>query len=411
MFLWKLYDGKDYKIKPTLERIKNAAKELNNPQKNYFSFIIGGTNGKGSTCAFLNNLILKAGNRVGWFVSPHLVSENERIRVNSVPIDERELELYVKDLKKLFEKYELTYFEAVTLIALKYFVDNKVEYAVWEVGMGGRWDATRVSESKIACLTNVGKDHMKWLGNTVDLIAIEKLEIARNVDTFCVGSMRFPIYPFALKLEKEEKFELVAAGIDYEYYGTLNKDHTLLKSFKLKDFKIEDIKLSLWGKRQLDNAALSLSAFLSSPIKKDKELIKNALESTYWEGRMEILRKTPLILVDGAHNEDAVIRSIKEVYEFYKNIRIVFSSLKDKEWKKELSFVRKFFDEITLVPINYKRAESIDNLKSFAVDLGFKVSILESVKDILSLKEDAFVFGSLYLIGELKALINLNINT
>ncbi|MGC8649453.1 MAG: hypothetical protein ACP5S8_00600 [Hydrogenobaculum sp.] len=140
MKLWDLYEGKDYKINPTLDRILKARDYVKNPEKQYKSIIVGGTNGKGSTCAFLNYLLVEHGLKTGWFVSPHLVRENERLRVNNILISDEELEYYVKDLKPVFEKFELTYFEAITLMGLLYFKDKNVDIYM---GSGNGWKMGR----------------------------------------------------------------------------------------------------------------------------------------------------------------------------------------------------------------------------------------------------------------------------
>jgi len=406
MKLWDLYEGKDYKINPTLDRILKARDYVGNPEKHYKSVIVGGTNGKGSTCAFLNYLLIEHGLNTGWFVSPHLVRENERLRVNNIHIKDEELEYYVKSLKPVFEKFELTYFEAITLIGLLYFKDKNVDIVVWEVGMGGRWDGTRASSPFIGVLTNIGKDHMKWLGNTVDKIAAEKLEIANGTKAFLIGNNRYPLYPMATEKAKEQNTKLFVAGEDFEYKGYVDKHSTYIEEFNFLDFNMKSLKLGLWGKHQIDNGALALASFLSIPtvealFKPKEELIKRALEKTYWEGRMEILREKPLIMIDGAHNVSALVKIIKDIKEHF-DIKLVMGSLKDKEWQKELDILRTYFDEITFVPIHYKRAEDIDNMLNYAKSIGFKTHTLEDAKDILNLKDDVFVFGSLYLLGELK---------
>ncbi len=405
MKLWELYEGKDYKINPTLERILKATDYIGNPQKHYRSIIVGGTNGKGSTCAFLDYLLVHHGFKTGWFVSPHLVSENERLRVSNILISEDELSYYVKSIKPVFEKFELTYFEAITLIGLLYFKDKNVDIVVWEVGMGGRWDATRASEAFLGVLTNIGKDHMKWLGNTVDLIAREKLEIANATKIFLIGNNRFPLYPMGVEKALEQNTKLFVAGEDFEYRGYIDKHNTIIEDFRFLDYHFKSLKLGLWGTHQIDNGALALSSFLSFYEKPDEKAIKKAISSTYWEGRMEILRENPLIMIDGAHNVSALVKVIKDVKRYFPDIRLVMGSLKDKEWQKELDILKEYFDSITFVPIHYKRGESIENMSSYAKGIGFKVDILEDAKDIINLKDDVFVFGSLYLLGELKRVI------
>ncbi len=157
MHLWEIYKGKDYNIVPTLDRIQKATEYIGLSNPSFLSFQIGGTNGKGSTCAFLESLLRHHGYKTGWFVSPHLFQETERWRVNAQNMPEDRLNYYVKEFKPIFEKFNLTYFEACTLIAMKYFQDEQVDFAVFEVGMGGRWDATKVCRPHVCPLrTPVG---------------------------------------------------------------------------------------------------------------------------------------------------------------------------------------------------------------------------------------------------------------
>jgi dihydrofolate synthase/folylpolyglutamate synthase len=272
--------------------------------------------------------------------------------------------------------------------------------------MGGRWDGTRASSPFIGVLTNIGKDHMKWLGNTVDKIAAEKLEIANGTKALLIGDNRYPLYPMATEKAKEQNTKLFVAGEDFEYKGYVDKHSTYIEEFNFLDFNMKSLKLGLWGKHQIDNGALALASFLSIPtvealFKPKEELIKKALEKTYWEGRIEILREKPLIMIDGAHNVSALVKIIKDIKEHF-DIKLVMGSLKDKEWQKELDLLKNYFDEITFVPIHYKRAEDVKTMINYAKSIGFKTSFLNDPKDIFGLKEDVFVFGSLYLIGELK---------
>ncbi|HIQ24891.1 MAG TPA: bifunctional folylpolyglutamate synthase/dihydrofolate synthase, partial [Persephonella sp.] len=179
MKLFKLFNGKTFKIEPGLERIKKACEEIGNPQNKFPSILVAGTNGKGSTCAFLENIFRIHGFKTGLFTSPHIVEENERWQINRKNIENKKLEEYIKQIKYLIQKYELTYFEASTLLAFKYFADEKVDIAILEVGLGGRWDATNVATPEISVITNVSYDHMHMLGDTLEKIAFEKTGITR----------------------------------------------------------------------------------------------------------------------------------------------------------------------------------------------------------------------------------------
>lgn len=400
--LWELYKGKDFNIKPTLERIQKACEYIGNPQKSYPSVLVGGTNGKGSTCAFTESILRKHGLKTGWFVSPHLIRENERWRINGVEITDERLREYVKELKPVFEKFELTYFEAATLIAVKYFADEKVDAVVFEVGMGGRWDATKVSIPKVVAITNVERDHTRWLGKNVYEIAEDKLHLYREGVPLVIGSARFPLYPKALEMGIKD---LIVAGLDYEYYGKVEREKTVLLNYSYKDLSLSNLELSLFGKWQIDNAANALTIskeFLGNLV---EEKTKEALKTTKWEGRMEILRSKPLLMIDASHNPYAVAKVIKEVKKYFPEIKVAFSSLVGKDWQLSLEIISKYFNEVYIIPIDYYRAEDPKNLINFSKELGLEAKLI-TPEEAINLEHDLLVLGSIYLISEIKKAYN-----
>ena len=396
--LWELYKGRDFDVKPTLERIRKACEYLGNPQREYPSILVGGTNGKGSTCAFTESILRKHGLKTGWFVSPHLLKENERWRINAREISEERLKEYVKELKSLFKKFELTYFEAATLIAVKYFADEKVDVAVFEVGMGGRWDATKVSNPEVVAITNVERDHTRWLGRNVYEIAEDKLHLYREGSPLVLGSARFPLYTKAVEMGIRN---LIVAGLDYEYYGRVEKDKTTILKYSYKDFYLEDVKLSLFGKWQIDNASTAVTITKVFLGDLDKKSTKEALRNARWEGRMEILRSKPLLMVDASHNPYAVAKVIKEVRKHFPEIKIAFSALVGKEWQLSLEIISRYFNEIYIVPIDYYRAENPKNIENFAKKLGLKAKII-SIDEAINFPQDLLILGSIYLISGIK---------
>ena len=400
--LWELYKGKDFDVKPTLERIQKACEYLGNPQEKYPSILVGGTNGKGSTCAFTESLLRHHGLKTGWFVSPHLMSENERWRINAREISEERLRDYVKELKPLFEKFELTYFEAATLIAVKYFADEQVDVAVFEVGMGGRWDATKVSNPKVVAITNVERDHTRWLGKNVYEIAEDKLHLYREGTPLVLGSARFPLYPKAIEMGIKSP---IVAGLDYEYYGEVSKEGTTLTNYSYRDVSFKNLRLSLFGKWQIDNAAYALTITYEFLKHLAEKKVKEALETTKWEGRMEVLRSKPLLMLDASHNPYAVAKVIKEVKKTFPEIKIAFSSLAGKEWELSLEIISQYFKEVLVIPINYYRAENPKKIADFAKSVGMKVKII-SPEEAVNLQQNLLVIGSIYLISEIKRIYN-----
>ena len=401
MLLYDLYKGKDYRIVPTLDRIQKAVKFLGLENLHYVSFQVGGTNGKGSTCAFLESILRHHGYKTGWFVSPHLVEEEERWRINGQKMPSTKLEHYVKELKGVFERFELTYFEACTLIALKYFEDEKVDVAVFEVGMGGRWDATKMCNPSVCVITNVERDHTKWLGTDVESRAVEKLGIYRKGVPLILGSMKFPLYTKAL--EMCDPRDLIVGGLDFFSYGRISKEKTVLEEYVWKNMHIKEVPLGLWGKWQIGNASLAITA-AGSLIKLNADILKEALKNTYWEGRMEIVRSNPLLILDGAHNTDSIKKVVREVKKYIGGITPVFTGLKEKEWKESMYFLRELSERIYLVQIKHHRGEKLELLEKHAKEVGFREVVpLSSSEEVPYIDEDLLVIGSLYLVGEVKS--------
>lgn len=398
MKLWDLYRGRDYHIEPTLRRIREAVEYVGNPQSSFPAILVGGTNGKGSTCAFIERILREHGLKTGWFVSPHLVSENERWRINGIPVDDKTLSGYVRDLRGVFERFGLTYFEAAVLIALLYFKDEGIDVAVMEVGMGGRWDATKVCNAEVVVLTNVERDHTRWLGRNVEEIAKDKINLYVKGRPFVIGSSRYPLYTVALDMGIRD---LIVAGTDFTYSGRVEGVNTYLLDYSFRDLTISKAKLGLWGRWQVDNAALGITASsLFACLDHGKTI--SALRETRWEGRMEILRKKPLLIVDGSHNPYAVAKVVKEILRVF-DAKILFTGLKDKDWRLSLEIIRRHTDTILLTEVSYHRGESLKELYRTAKILGFKrIELLRSPSEVWSLDEDVVAIGSLYLVGEIK---------
>ncbi len=408
MVLWELFKGLELNFTPTLERVKRACRDLGNPQNSYPSVIVGGTNGKGSTTAFLESLLRHHGLKTGRFVSPHLVDETERWRINNEPIDEATLKHYVERIKPLIEKYRLTYFESAMVIATLLFKEEGVHVGIIEAGLGGRWDASKVHSPLLTAITNVGLDHTKWLGETLEEIADDKTELIYPERTTVLGTDDEPLLSIAEKKAKARKSRLVVANRDFTFRGFSRFPETLLEEYTYKTYGVESAELGLYGRHQIRNAALGLTLFFELSellgFKPDTVAVKRALKETRWEGRFEIVRKEPLLVLDGAHNPHALAEVLDELKHLERFPFIVYGTMRDKDWKTQLGLIRKYTDRIGLVEVNYHRSESLENLEKFARSLNFaEIRTFRSVREMLdSLNEDAAVLGSLYLIGEVK---------
>jgi len=265
------------------------------------------------------------------------------------------------------------------------------------VGMGGRWDATKVVNANVIGITNVERDHTKWLGDTVEKIALEKLQLYREGRPLILGTARYPLFTKAVELGLKNLF---VAGIDYEYFGKVEASKTILESFSSEKFSVRGAELSLWGKWQIDNASTAI-ALSSLFTKLEESKVKKALSLTVWEGRMEVLREEPLLMIDASHNPYAVVKVIKEVKKYFPSVRLAFSSLKGKEWELSLKLIRNYFKEVYILPIEYYRAEDVKNLITFSEEIGLNAKVFEP-EELINKKEDILVIGSIYLISDFK---------
>jgi dihydrofolate synthase/folylpolyglutamate synthase len=407
MKIYELYKNREFDIKVGLDRIKEALDYLGNPERAFKSVLISGTNGKGSTSAFLESLLRHHNLKTGLYTSPHLIRENERFQINRNEISDEELSNYVKLIEQIIDKFQLSYFEAITLTAFLYFKDNNVDIAVLEVGLGGRWDATNVVYPEVSVITNVSLDHTHILGDTIEKIAFEKLGITRKDRPLVIGRKQDEIIKQALDLGIKD---IYYPPDNYQYRYYLKDELTTIDyKFPKFDVNIKNIQSRLLGKRQAENIATALTTFLLLMNRLNRsyktELIKEAIFNTSWKGRMEILSQKPLTIIDGAHNFDAIQQSIREIKELFpeKKIYLIYSSMKDKNWKEYIEFLKKETKNISFVEIPIERG-----LKSSELMYNFPdIRTFNSFNDAYSfiskeIDKDSLILilGSLYFIGD-----------
>ena len=405
MKLYELFNKKVFHIDLGLDRIKKALNDLENPQNYFKSVLISGTNGKGSTSAFLESLLRHSGFKVGLFTSPHLIDERERWQINRTYISKEKLNRYIEIIKPLIEKYELTYFEASTILAFLYFKDENIDIAVLEVGLGGRYDATNVVYPELSIITNVGLDHTHILGDTLDKIAFEKLGIAREEIPLVLGSNQ----PELVEQAKSMKIKSLFLPYKDYWFKTYYEDMKQKVDYRFKDTFFEGLETNLIGKRQGNNLATALTGYIILMERLNKSIDKNkvhkAVFNTKWKGRMEIVSKNPTVVIDGAHNEEALLKTYSELTEIFnkKSIITVISFMKDKNFNKLIDIAKEFSKDIVFVETPFDRGVKIKDLKKDYGNLKYLENI-HKLKDFINknVKKDEIVLitGSLYFIGE-----------
>ena len=388
-----------------LGRMQRAVDLLGNPEKAYPIIHVTGTNGKGSTIAFMRELFVVHGKKVGTFTSPHIISIHDRIGINGQAIVDSDfirLAEQVKEMEKtLLETHDqLSFFELLTLIAFLYFREQEVDLVLLEVGIGGLLDTTNVVTGEIAVITSIDLDHQETLGDSLEEIAEQKAGI------FKVGK-KAVIAKFAPKAElvcqkraRELAVELYQAGGDF----TLNAG-----DFSSSLASFSKLEIGLEGAYQQENASLALQSFLlfmaSREEKIEEELVRQALQETHWAGRLERIR--PQIYLDGAHNLPALTRLVEFLQEKIQQgyqVRILFGALKRKDYQGMLGYLSEQLPQVELKVTGFDYQGSLDEKDVTGYDLissygGFIREFEEKAKD----QDLLFVTGSLYFISEVRA--------
>ncbi len=408
-FIEWVQSQKRFSKKTNLDNMKYFCKLLCNPESSFKAIHVTGTNGKGSTVAMLTSVLMAKGYNVGTFTSPYIECFNERIAFNTKPIDDDDL---LKMANRVIEIYPIleennfpkpTFFEFITLCAFCYFKSlNNLDYAVIEVGMGGRLDSTNVITPIVSIITNVALDHMQILGNTKEAILIEKLGIVKdNIPVVC-GL-------------KEENLKMIATNdanihnsqiVFPKYNEVKNVKCDLSKT--CFTYQGQDYQLSLLGFHQVENALLVIETFnlLKDDLKLSIQDLHNGLKNTKWVGRLEKINDDPVIYIDGGHNIDGISR----ITEFVKslnipNVRAVISISHDKELLPMIKMVDETFDEIIFTSYTYARSAKAEDLYNLSSSKNKKCieNLDVAVKYVLTNKKPITIFlGSLYLASEIR---------
>lgn len=331
-------------IKLGLDRIERLLSSFGNPEKGFRSIIIGGTSGKGSTCVMLGSILKEAGYKVGVFTKPHLWDFTERITINGKRISERDFVRLAEKIKPFAdnvgkETESPTFFEFITALAFEYFREEKIDFAVLEVGLGGRLDATNVVNPEISIITNVSLEHTDILGKTIEKITKEKAGIIKENGILVTGSENPKVIGILKKICGERKAKFLRA-MKLEKAESFPNGNTF-------EFKGSIISVPLAGKFQLRNIGCVLTAINSLNKKIPTKAIKKGLEKVKWPGRFEVVNKQPLVLLDGAKDSES-LRSLQESLDLldYEKLYTVLGISKDKlipDMIKEISKKTDFF--------------------------------------------------------------------
>lgn len=391
-------------IKPGLERIAKLMVVLGHPEQKMKVVLVTGTNGKGSVTSYLASILKEAGYKTGSYFSPHLVNYNERFKINGEEISDAKLKKYEKIILDLFEKgkYEMTEFEALTAIAYKYFADEDCDFAVMEIGMGGRLDATNIADECIGIVTNVALEHTDYLGKTIKEIAFEKAGILKK-GIGITGAENSTLNVIKSEIGKRN-LQLRVLNEDFCVNITnSNCEHTNF-NFVGHNF-LNDLEIKLIGRYQAYNAALAVAAAEELGIETGS--IRLGLKSAKNPGRLEVVSKKPIILLDAAHNPHGIKELTNSLSLFdYERLICVFGVMKDKNWKEMLRLLGPHCDTLIATQSKGDRTTDADEVAKEARLYTKAIAIHDIKKSFVYAKKQAkktdlvLVCGSIYLLGE-----------
>lgn len=374
---------------------KMCMEKLGNPYEALKIIHVAGTNGKGSTANYLSDLLQLKYDKVGLFTSPHLTCHRDRIRINGEWISEEDYLRIANQVYELIERYQLSMFTIVTMIAFLYFKEKQVDYVVLEVGIGGRKDTTNVITKPSLCIiTSIGYDHMNLLGNTLKEIAFEKAGIIKENVPIVIGDM-----------EEEPKLVIqeVAKENNAPFYEAFSYHDLGKQKIQIKD---TIYTLATSAEYQKKNASLALKVWELLGFSITEPEVVTCIQNSMWKGRFEQIGN---IILDGAHNPEGIEALIQSFKNLERPIVVIFTALKDKQGKEMADALRKNADYFLVTEINYIRGNKAEALTESEEE------IVSNWKDALK-KAQAYVkdkgtiviSGSLYFISEARAYLLVN---
>lgn len=414
-FLSNFVQTTDY---PTLDAMKYLMKNLGNPEKKLKFVHVAGTNGKGSICECLNQILIDSHYQVGKFISPHLFVSNESISINNKNILDSEFEKYRKLLETLSNNYfhetkrKVTRFEVLTSLAILYFADNNCDIVVLEVGLGGMYDCTNIVNSLISVFGSIALDHTAILGNTIEEVAKQKAGIIKeNSNTVIFEQQALPIIEKACE-EKKSNLHIVS--------NTDLSNYRFDKNYQYFDFKhYKNLKINLKGKKQLENAGVVITCVeilnkngFYIPV----EAIYSGISNVVHPARFEILKEKPLIIFDGAHNENAMNHFVKTVQTLYptKTKTFMVSIITTKDYQADLKLLLNHFENCNFIFTNGTMKDKFFDSKilyDFAKSLKTSnhLEILEFENGMKNLNSEVnFIVGSFYVYDKTKEILENN---
>jgi dihydrofolate synthase / folylpolyglutamate synthase len=414
-----LYSLQRFGIKLGLHNIERLLKLLQNPEEKFTSIHIAGTNGKGSTSSFIASILSSSGYKVGLYTSPHLVDFTERIRINGAPISRERVIEYVEILRDEINLLRATFFEVTTAIAFKYFADEKVDFAVVEVGLGGRLDSTNVIKPAVSVITTVSFDHMDVLGEAIEQIAFEKAGIIKEGIPCVTGCEDEKALDVIKKVANEKKSELVVLDEVAKFELKEIDEKSVKFDLKTRSNFYSDLVAGVGGSFQVRNSSLSVLAYEKlcelglAKFKSDfvYDGLLNVVKFSGLRGRLEILKEKPKVVADVAHNYPAICQFVSELGNFKrKRTLVLFGVMKDKEYEKMIKKLSEVVDFAVATQPKIGRALNCKTIAEIfkrnnveAIEIPDSDKAYDFILDEAGEDDLILVTGSHYLVGEVIA--------
>jgi dihydrofolate synthase / folylpolyglutamate synthase len=423
----------EHELDPSFRRVQEVCELLGDPQRAYRVVHLTGTNGKTSTSRMVERLVREHGLRTGRFTSPHLTRVNERIAIDGEPIDDQTFVATYRDVLPYVEMVDarsaergeprLSFFEVFVIMAFAAFADAPVDVAVIEVGMGGLWDATNVADGEVAVITPVGMDHERWLGDTLLEIATVKAGIVKDGATLVLAEQDRDVDGVILEIAAERGARVVREGVDIAVVERQVAVGGQVLTLRGLGGVYTDIFLPLHGEFQAHNALLALvatEALLTGGAALDGGVVEVAFGDATSPGRLEIVRSSPTVVVDAAHNPagaQALVSSLDEAFAFQRVVGVV-GVMADKDPEGILSVLEPELAEIVVTQATAARAMPADELAEIAVDVfgEDRVHVVERLDEAVALAVEraesevergaaVLVTGSILLVAEARILM------
>jgi dihydrofolate synthase/folylpolyglutamate synthase len=416
-----LYSLERSGMKYDLKNITILLKSLGNPHKNLKFIHVAGTNGKGATASFAASILMEHGLKTGLFTSPHILRFNERIRINGKCISNEYIKCFLTENIKLIKKVKPSFFEVSTALALKYFSDKKADAVVAEAGLGGRLDSTNIIIPEVSVITQIGIDHIQFLGGTIRKIALEKIGIVKpGIDVIVSDNNKILKPLFKSRIAKKHLFYIDEFA---KTFSVRKSDKGTSFTIKLKSGKPVKLFTTLLGDYQVRNvktAILAVRKFTKDSVTESeiKKGVRRIKQNTGYFGRLEVIKSKGFkYIFDISHNPDGIKSALNNLKDM-KIRTVIFGMMSDKDYKSSVEELQKYFNNIIFTIPNYKRALSPDIMMDYALKNRKKrgrvlyrsenvSDALKTAKNITHKNDYILIIGSFFLVSDAVKILKL----